>query len=174
MMADGQAPAGFGRRTALAAAAAAVTIGTARAQAGGPVVEVGGGKLRGAGAGGVSTFKGIPYAASTAGANRFLPPQPPAPWPGMRDATAFGRSAPQLAASTDALSAWYNALEPTGEDCLSLNVWTPGTGRRQAPGHGLAARRRLDRELRRLRAGLRRHCARARAGTSWSSRSTTG
>ena len=48
-------------------------------------------------------------------------------WPGVRDAVAFGASAPQLPASTDPLSTWYNALQPMSEDCLSLNVWTTGT-----------------------------------------------
>ncbi len=116
------------RRAALLAATALIVGAEARAQ---PVatatVETTGGRLSGSRASGVSAFKGIPYAASTAGANRFLPPTPAAPWAGIREATAFGASAPQLPASTDPLSAWYNALEPMGEDCLSLNVWTPGT-----------------------------------------------
>ena len=44
-----------------------------------PVVETMSGKLRGAAVDGIKVFKGIPYGASTAGANRFMPPQKPAP-----------------------------------------------------------------------------------------------
>ncbi|HEX3574010.1 MAG TPA: carboxylesterase family protein [Rhodopila sp.] len=95
------------------------------------VMETTGGKVRGSAAGGISCFKGIPYAASTAGSSRFLPPAPAASWPGVRDAITFGSSAPQLPASADPLSSWYNALQPISEDCLSLNVWTRGaTGKR--------------------------------------------
>jgi len=118
----------IGRRTAMLTAASFFAGAGARAQDIAPVVvETTGGKLRGSAAGGVSCFKGIPYAASTAGSNRFQPPAPAISWPGVRDAIAFGSSAPQLPASTDPMSAWYNALEPISEDCLFLNVWTTGT-----------------------------------------------
>ncbi len=115
------------RRAALLTGAAGVLAGTgARAQSVAPVVvETTGGKLRGVTAGGVSSFKGVPYAATTAGSNRFRPPVSAAPWTGVREARTFGASAPQLPASTDPLSSWYNALEPMAEDCLFLNVWTP-------------------------------------------------
>ena len=119
----------IGRRTAMLTTAAGLAAAApGRAQGTAPVVETTSGKLRGSATGGVSCFKGIPYAASTAGANRFLPPSPAASWPGVRDATAFGASAPQLPASADPLGAWYGALQPMSEDCLSLNVWTAGAG----------------------------------------------
>jgi para-nitrobenzyl esterase len=117
-----------GRRTAMLTAAAGCVAGAGvRAQdKTAMMVETTGGKLRGVASGGVSCFKGIPYGASTAGPNRFLPPAPAAPWSGVRGATAFGASAPQLPASTDPLGLWYNTLEPMSEDCLFLNVWTAG------------------------------------------------
>lgn len=121
-------PTVIGRRTAVLTAMAGLAApARVRAQDVAPVVETTGGKLRGSATNGVSCFKGVPYAASTAGSNRFCPPAPAAPWPGVRDATAFGASAPQLPASTDPLGAWYGALQAISEDCLSLNVWTPGT-----------------------------------------------
>ena len=39
---------------------------------------------------GVTVFKGIPFAASTAGENRWRPPRPPASWTGVRAADTFG------------------------------------------------------------------------------------
>jgi para-nitrobenzyl esterase len=67
-----------------------------------PVVEIASGKIRGAVAGGIHAFKGIPYGASTSGTNRFLPPQPGAPWAGTRDALAYHGQAPQSPAQVKA------------------------------------------------------------------------
>ena len=53
------------------------------------------GKIRGVDNNGIKVFKGIPYGASTAGANRFMAPVEPAKWTGVRDALAYGHSAPQ-------------------------------------------------------------------------------
>jgi para-nitrobenzyl esterase len=55
-----------------------------------PVVETASGKLCGTLHTGIVSFKGVPYGASTAGKNRFMPPQPVAPWAGVRDALAYG------------------------------------------------------------------------------------
>ena len=97
-----------------------------------PVVETASGKIRGAVAGGIHAFKGIPYGASTGGANRFRPPQPVAPWTGVRDAFAYHGQAPQSPARVKRRSEMDNILGPADdtpetEDCLTLNVWTPGT-----------------------------------------------
>lgn len=95
------------------------------------------GTIRGSDAGGIKTFKGVPYGGSTAGANRFLPPTDPLPWPGVRDALDWGPSAPQREPGTPsrsgALAVAGRGLPPESEDCLVLNVWTPALddGRRR-------------------------------------------
>jgi para-nitrobenzyl esterase len=76
---------------------------------------------------GIATFKGIPYAAPPCGQQRFRPPQPMAPWDGVRDALHFGPTAPKTGYAPP-----FDVLlpEPTipGEDYLNLNIWTPDIG----------------------------------------------
>ncbi|MFD5413318.1 carboxylesterase/lipase family protein [Streptomyces nojiriensis] len=111
--------------------------GTAQAApaAGGssPVVELPAGRLRGAVEGGLTVFKGVPYAAPPVGALRWRPAQPHPGWTGTRDATAFGPSAPQLyREGGDAVLGTHGA-PPFSEDCLTLNVWTPGADDARRP-----------------------------------------
>jgi len=75
------------------------------------------GLVRGQAAGAASEFIGIPYAAPPVGALRWRPPRPAAPWPGVRDATAFAPHCPQPASPFGVAS--------TSENCLYLNVYTP-------------------------------------------------
>ncbi|MFC1443420.1 carboxylesterase/lipase family protein [Streptacidiphilus sp. N1-10] len=89
------------------------------------VVRTARGAVRGVPAeGGGVAFKGIPYAAPPFGANRFRPPQPPAPWQGERDATGYGPTAPKppYPAPLDSL---LPEVDIPGEDCLNLNIWAP-------------------------------------------------
>lgn len=103
-----------------------------------PVVEITSGKIRGASAGGIHAFKGIPYGASTAGQNRFRPPRKATPWAAVRDALAYHGKAPQSPAQVKRRSEMDGILGPLDttqetEDCLTLNVWTPGLGAGKRP-----------------------------------------
>ena len=95
------------------------------------------GKIRGSRSGDLHVFKGVPYGASTAGANRFMPPQKPEPWTAVRDATAWAGRSPQAGAGAqrpELATVWgvRDAL-PVGEDCLTLNVWTPALDNAKRP-----------------------------------------
>lgn len=91
----------------------------------GKVVQVTGGDIQGATSetnDDVQVYRGIPYAASTAGPNRWRPPQPVVAWEGVRDCTEFGPACPQAPYPKD--SPYYREPQPRSEDCLSLNIWT--------------------------------------------------
>src|SRR5262245_28657191 len=62
----------------------------------GPVAETTAGKISGVTTGGVHAVKGVPYGAPTGGRNRFMPPQKPQPWAGVRNAADWAGRAPQL------------------------------------------------------------------------------
>ncbi len=106
------------RRLLLGAAAglAAPILGASEvfaATKGSPVAATTAGKVRGYLDGEIKVFKGVPYGGDTA-LRRFLPPVAPDRWEGVREAVAYGPSSPQT-----------HAEDPTGEDCLRLNIWTP-------------------------------------------------
>jgi para-nitrobenzyl esterase len=88
------------------------------------------GKVAGYVSNGINTFKGIPYGDTTEGVNRFMPPAKPKPWTGVRSSRQFGYVAPQgpragWANDEEAfMFSWNDGVQ--GEDCLRVNVWTPG------------------------------------------------
>lgn len=104
------------RRTLLiSAGAAAAVAGTAQAQSGEPILQTSNGPVRGRRTDGVNAFLGVRYGADT-GARRFRPPVAPAAWSEPANAFEYGASCPQR-----------NTREThQSEDCLFLNVWTPG------------------------------------------------
>lgn len=88
------------------------------------------GRVRGFLLRGIYSFRGIPYGEDTGGENRFMPPRPPKAWQGVRATVAFGASSPQ--GFYDRRPESYSMFvdhwnyDLMGEDCLRLNVWTPG------------------------------------------------
>jgi len=85
----------------------------------------------------VYTYLGIPYGAPTGGANRFMPPQKPEKWDGIRQTMFYGNDAPQ---NMD--NKWQNNASTftdhwnyydVSEDCLNLNVWTPAPDAKKRP-----------------------------------------
>ena len=95
------------------------------------LVETRRGSVRGVTEGSLAVFRGLPFARPPVGPLRFGPPEPPEPWSGVRDAARFGPSAPQNGALVGPLMSL--GINRTGEDCLYLNVWTPGADRGRRP-----------------------------------------
>jgi len=92
-----------------------------------PVIRTRQGDVRGTAARGVNVFLGIPYAMPPFGADRLRPPRRVRPWSGVRDATRVGAKPPQLRPGPEVAALVPDPAIP-GEDCLNLNVWTPGPG----------------------------------------------
>ena len=83
------------------------------------------GKLEGQIEDGLSVFRGVRFAQAPLGQLRFRAPQPAESWQGVRSAAEFGPIAPQI--PNQALDALIGGdAQEQDEDCLYLNVWTPG------------------------------------------------
>jgi para-nitrobenzyl esterase len=87
------------------------------------------GKVRGYILRGINYFLGIPYGADTSGANRFMPPQKPKPWPDVFPAVWWGNAAPQNMENryADKYASFRDHwnYDDVSEDCLRINVFTP-------------------------------------------------
>jgi para-nitrobenzyl esterase len=84
------------------------------------------GPVRGSSEGGIAIFKGVYYAASTEG-HRFQPSRAPQPWSEPVEALEYGDDCPQanIFDNVPIVKSLSNP-RPQSEDCLVLNVWTPG------------------------------------------------
>ncbi len=94
------------------------------------LVETTYGKVQGLKQGAITVWKGIPFAHPPIAHRRFLPPQPLQPWSTVLDATQFGPASLQ---STRLGNASAVDGRPTSEDCLSLNIWSPGADQQKRP-----------------------------------------
>ena len=95
-----------------------------------PVVNTKNGKIEGLLENGINVFHGVPYAAPPVGDLRWMPPQPVKPWSGVHSAKEFGPIAPQNAMPGGML---MQVPQPQSEDCLVLNIWTPGLDNAKRP-----------------------------------------
>lgn len=110
-----------------------------------PVAQTKYGKIRGFSRNGVAIFKGIPYGGKCSGDKRFLPPTDPEPWEDILDCTINRAYAMQngqsIGGDAGNFAAYYKGkdvhstgeLETQGEDCLYLNVLTPGLDGKKRP-----------------------------------------
>jgi para-nitrobenzyl esterase len=110
-----------------------------------PVIETPAGKVQGLVHGGVLTFLGLRYGAAPIGPLRWRPPQKPKPWTTVADCSHYGAPAMQMAGGTiaapvsdfgmqmDQVFTTPSDLKIQNEDCLFLNVWTPGCDARRRP-----------------------------------------
>jgi len=120
------------RRSFMMTGAAAAVAGSAKVSfaadiastVSNPVVETTTGKIRGFVHDRINGFKGIPYAASTEGTGRFMPPTRRKPWSNTLDCIDLGPRSPQYGPGEIPEVAAMDTHEAMGEDCLRLNVWT--------------------------------------------------
>ena len=111
----------------------AVVFGLTACTESNPVLTIEGGRIQGVPTDkpGVVVYKGIPFAAPPVGELRWKEPQPVVPWEGVRKADAFGHPAWQAAHTPGGYTPefFFDGDPAFGEDCLTLNVWTPAAGK---------------------------------------------
>ncbi len=97
-----------------------------------PVVETRSGKLRGKYEEGLYIFRGIPFATPPVEKLRWMPPAPVKPWSGVRPAEKFGPISLQPVMQMS-FTGREPENEPQDEDCLYLNVFSPGLDDERRP-----------------------------------------
>ncbi|MBL8545404.1 MAG: carboxylesterase/lipase family protein [Hyphomonadaceae bacterium] len=107
-----------------------------------PPIRTQAGAVSGVDDGAVTRFLGVPYAAAPVGALRFATPQLPAPWDGVRDASARGFISPQVVPTDEELAKALPGLDikpligndqVQGDDFLVVNIWAPSGARANLP-----------------------------------------
>ena len=87
------------------------------------IINTPSGQIEGLASGSLNIFKGIAYAQPPTGNNRWKPPVPVTNWFGVKLAKEFGPACTQP--TTKIENIYSNNINPTSEDCLSLNIWMP-------------------------------------------------
>jgi para-nitrobenzyl esterase len=84
------------------------------------------GKVMGEYKDGLYIYKGIPYAAPPVGEHRWLPPGASEPWEGILRTQNYKPTSPQNWSPLNDLIPDFGIKESQDEDCLYLNIWSPG------------------------------------------------
>ena len=89
-----------------------------------PIIATKYGRVSGQQEDDIAVFRGIPFAAPPTGELRWRAPREPEAWQGVREANEFSPASMQtFMPGIELLGAWE---QPVDEDCLTLNIWTPG------------------------------------------------
>lgn len=94
-------------------------------------VETRSGVVRGSALGDLVVLRGVPFAAAPTGARRFEPPAREPAWTGVREAAHAGPAAPQRSSLVMRILGLEDVAQD--EDCLTLQIWTPGLDRGRRP-----------------------------------------
>ncbi|MFX1364919.1 MAG: carboxylesterase/lipase family protein [Promethearchaeota archaeon] len=94
------------------------------------IVQTTFGKIKGYTENNLEIFKGIPFAKPPIDELRFKPPQVKKSWEGVLETMEFGPCAFQAYSDLTKLT---GKLQPESEDCLTLNIWTPGIDNKKRP-----------------------------------------
>jgi para-nitrobenzyl esterase len=113
----------------LGAAVSIAAFGVESKDTDGVVVKTTFGPVKGESEKGVFVFRGVRYAAPPIGPLRFRPPVPPSAWTEVRSALDFAPACPQLVE----IDPTENNNSVMAEDCLAVNVWTPGADDKKRP-----------------------------------------
>jgi len=98
-----------------------------------PIVTTKSGKVAGNFENGLYVFKGIPFAEPPVSKMRWMPPQPVKKWNGTLSAKKYGAICHQNLMPMQMPGAPSFAELRQDEDCLSLNIWTPGLDSARRP-----------------------------------------
>ena len=97
-------------------------------------IETSLGKIQGTTVSGIEVFKGIPYAAPPVGELRWRSPQAHSGWTDVREAKEFSPISWQNINEAGGVLSFDSELKPVlNEDCLTLNIWTPGADAGKRP-----------------------------------------
>ena len=94
------------------------------------IVQTKSGKIEGTREENVLVFRGVPYASPPIGKERWMPPRPVKAWSGIRPTNKYSPIAPQV---VEPGGIWAAVPEPQNEDCLYVNIWTPGLDNTNRP-----------------------------------------